>query len=631
MDFERDVEAVVHAMVERALVDGLTEVVEEEEEREVRRWRDAWEEKIQGEVVKVQRMEQRDRRMQQEKAAHAAVREQQRIADKEAAKRRAEAAQREREALDEAERARKAEDAARPDPAIVEVSQQFIPWLLEDVRRIAQVEDGGRDALRGITASALTQAQAHVDEARQVRRQREFDAYVQARYDGRPLPVPSQLSAVEDDALTQRLSLHALHGRRLRSPPAPSAEAEAQRRIRLREEELAREAKYQEDIVRVQNQYRARRDRRRVQLLRERRDLVERRKTMEPKELLGTLHARLGIDVQWQETEETKEPETPAAPVQETIVDALSAHTAAGVDGQAQVQESEVKESSSAVREEASRPVTAATGSTRPVSAVASRPMTSAATTVQAPPARGLLVMSVDVKGPSLLASVLPLDVITHVNGVLLTSLAHYRSLLSAALPGDLITLTLYRHLTSRTDSVSVEAASDEPSEYPAATLRQLRSNAGFKASDAELLTADDARKAVEAMGAKPGVTVGKRPGKGKEGVTVGKVAAGSGAERAGLREGDVVVRVGREVVSGVDEWKEMSNTWQAGEVLQLRVLRGEGEAAEEVTVAVEMGAATAPKKNSAEYVRSLRRLAGMKYARDDRRAGATRPPIAAT
>ena len=398
--------------------------------------------------------------------------------------------------------------------------------------------------------------------------------------------------------------MHALHSRPLHVETAPSAEVEAQRRIRLREEERQRQVKYLKDVIRVQGQFRARKARRRVKALRERRDLVERRKTMKPKKVLLTLHARLGMEVEWKADETATE--TAEEKADGVVVEVASAAPTSGSEGEAAP--------ASTAADVAGRP---SAGSVT-TAANPSRPMTAGA--AERSPA-GLLVTAVDAHGPALHASLIALDVITHFNTTPLTSLAHYHSLLSAALPGDLIALTVYRHITLRTDQLSVEAASDEPDEYPHTTIRDLRKEAGLKAAEVERMEGDEARAAVEAMGAKPGFVVGKRTGKGKEGggVVVGKVTAGSGAERAGLREGDLLMRVGRDAVAGVDEFKELSAAWQAGEVVVVKVRRGGegGEAAVEVKVAVEMGAGTAPKKNSMEFVRSLRRIAGLKYAKD--------------
>ena len=597
-DFERDVSAVVEVMVERAMVDGVREVVEEEEEREVTRWRAEWEHKLQGEVMHVQRMQQRDQRMHKEREERTLQREARRVAEADAARRRADAVRREREGREAEERARKAAEDAKPDPIAVEVSQLFLPWLLSDVQRRLAVDHSAQQALHSLVHAALAHEQARVVEDRRRRRQAEFDAYVDARYEGRAVPPPSVMSTVEDDAYARRVLLHALHGRPVREAAPPSAEAEAQRRIRLREEEVARKAKYLRDVVRVQSQWRARKARRRVRALRDRRDLVERRKTMQPRELLATLHARLGVEVAWMDKEESKQPD-PVIPAADVLV-LLSSDAAANTTTTG------------------SRPTTAAASAPSPstASTAASRPQTSA---VAEAPVRGVLVTAVDVRGPAVQASILPLDVLVHVGGEVVGSMERWEEMLGRVVPGDLVQVGVWRHVTGRVDVVVMEAASDEPEEWGVEVVRGLRREAGGMKVGEGWVGSEEARAAVEAAGGKPGFTVAKRTGKVKEGggVVVGKVSAGSGAERAGLREGDVVMRVGREEVKGVEEFKEMSGAWQAGEVVVLDVRRGEGEAAVDVKVRVEVGAATAPKRNSVEFIRSMRRLAGMKHAKD--------------
>ena len=207
-------------------------------------------------------------------------------------------------------------------------------------------------------------------------------------------------------------------------------------------------------------------------------------------------------------------------------------------------------------------------------------------------------------------------DIITQINKTPITSAADYTTLLTTLTPGDTITLTTYRPLSHRTDILTLEAHSAEPTDYPLPEIRRLRTEAKLKSPDTTPLTADTARAELEAMGSKVGFTAGKRAARGWGRCGGDEVVVGSGAERCGLREGDVVVRAGSVDVGTVDEFKELSGGWLAGDNVLMRVVRGEGEAAEEKKIWVEIGAGTLPKKNTTEYVRAVRRIAGMKVAK---------------
>ena len=606
-DFDRDVQCVVDAMAERALVDGLMECGEEEEEREVRRWRAEWEEKMAVEVDKLNAAIGAHTRKQTEKQKRIDLRAQRRQQIEQQTRERQLAAQAELAAAQAAEEQRRREEAARPDPVVVEVTTVFVPWLMSEVeRRTGEVEESKR-AVDGLLRSAVTAVDEQKRAAREERKQAEFDAYVSARCNNQPPPATSLATAAEEAQQLSYRFLQALNHQKPRAAHLASdaargvAEEEAQRRIRAREEDAGQRQKFQADVVRIQSLARARRDRRRVAQLRARRDLVESRKGMAPKELLKTLKAELGCGVtDWAapvvEEAEVKEAERPVT---------------------AQSGSAEVPTSDSAT---ASRPATAASASaasTAPSaapSAAPSRPTTAGGSVVR--PTAGVQVVSVALAGASIQSGLHAGDIVTHVNKTPVASAADYAAALRALTPGDALTLTAYRALSRRTEVLAVEAHSDEPDEYGVDEVRRLRKEAGMKALDTQPLTADSARAEVEAMGAKVGFTPAKRPGKDKPGVVVSKVAAGSNAERCGLRDGDVLVRAGSTDVATVDEFKELSGGWLAGDSVLMRVVRGEGDAAEELKIWLEIGAGTLPKKNTAEYVRAVRRIAGMKVAK---------------
>ena len=597
-DFDRDVQVVVDVMVERALVDGLMEVGDEEEEREVRRWRAEWEEKMAVEVNKVNSAISTHNRKQTEKQTRIDQRAQRRQLIQQQAQQRQLAAQAELEAAQAAELQRRREEEARPDPVVVEVVGVFVPWLLDEVGRRVEEVEGSRRALDGMLRSAVGVVDEQKRVAREEQKQVEFDAYVTARYNNQPLPSTSLATQADESNQQTYRFLQALNHQQPKPPhstptnPRATAEEEALRRIRVREEVIRVQQKFEADVVRIQSLTRARRDRRRVAKLRARRELVERRKSMQPKELLKSLKVDLGMTVANVAAAATTAPEVKEGEQKTAELPGVAV----------------VSATSSAA---SSRPTTASvtTPSTAP-----SRPTTAGGPVVR--PSAGVLVLSVELSGPTIQAGLQVGDVITQINKTPITSTADYNTLLSTLTPGDPLTLTTYRSLSQRTDVLTIEVYSDEPAEYTVDEVRRLRKEAGMKAVDTQPLTADTAKAEVEAMGNKVGFTPAKRPGKDKPGVLVSKVVAGSNAERCGLREGDVLIRAGSTDVTTVDEFKELSGGWLAGDNVLMRVVRGEGEAAEEVKVWVEIGAGTLSKKNTTEYVRAVRRIAGMKVAK---------------
>jgi serine protease Do len=68
------------------------------------------------------------------------------------------------------------------------------------------------------------------------------------------------------------------------------------------------------------------------------------------------------------------------------------------------------------------------------------------------------------------------------------------------------------------------------------------------------------------------------------EGIVVRTPRAGSNAERAGLRRGDVILAVEGEEVRSYQDMREKMGKHQPGESVKLRVRRGNGEP-EEVAI----------------------------------------------
>jgi hypothetical protein len=128
-------------------------------------------------------------------------------------------------------------------------------------------------------------------------------------------------------------------------------------------------------------------------------------------------------------------------------------------------------------------------------------------------------------------------------------------------------------------------------------------------------------------MAPKLGMTAAKRPKStlpnGQIGVVVGKLVAGGAADRAGLKDGDVIVKVGRTAIQSLDEWKEISATWLAGECVTFTLLDQSADPSiaqpaipvnSSLKRVFEVG--TTGKQNTLEWVRTLRSIAKLKYAK---------------
>lgn len=63
-------------------------------------------------------------------------------------------------------------------------------------------------------------------------------------------------------------------------------------------------------------------------------------------------------------------------------------------------------------------------------------------------------------------------------------------------------------------------------------------------------------------------------PGPGKSGVLVGGVRPGGAAERAGLRRGDLLVRIGRHDIHSIEDFMYVLNASKPGETAKVTILR---------------------------------------------------------
>jgi S1-C subfamily serine protease len=75
--------------------------------------------------------------------------------------------------------------------------------------------------------------------------------------------------------------------------------------------------------------------------------------------------------------------------------------------------------------------------------------------------------------------------------------------------------------------------------------------------------------------------------GQQRPGVRVTKVLAGSSAEQAGLRVGDVLLNADGRPIAGVEDFRATGAQWRAHQTVEFRLIRGGKAEANEVTVSV--------------------------------------------
>jgi serine protease Do len=180
---------------------------------------------------------------------------------------------------------------------------------------------------------------------------------------------------------------------------------------------------------------------------------------------------------------------------------------------------------------------------------------------VGAPDDRGVLVTDVHDNSPAAAAGVKRRDVIVAFDGKPVNDVSELPRLVAATPVGKSVPLTVLRdgqriELAVKVAEMAEERVAARPSPSPNAPVQR---KLGFTVRE---LTPDLARR----LGARPG-----------RGVVVSGVDAGSAAEEAGLREGDVIVEVNRQGVGSLKQFQTSLGRVKTGEAILLLVRRGDG------------------------------------------------------
>jgi serine protease Do len=152
----------------------------------------------------------------------------------------------------------------------------------------------------------------------------------------------------------------------------------------------------------------------------------------------------------------------------------------------------------------------------------------------------GALISDIAADGPAAKSGLQRGDVVTAVNGEAVSDSRRFRLKIGEIAPGTTVHLTILRN--GEELSLPVELGKLDDSDFAAAGQKS-ESQGSLRGLQLQELT--PAIK--QSLGLDPGV----------EGVVISSVSAASQAEEAGLRRGDVVQEVNRQLVTSVDQFKE--------------------------------------------------------------------------
>jgi serine protease Do len=171
---------------------------------------------------------------------------------------------------------------------------------------------------------------------------------------------------------------------------------------------------------------------------------------------------------------------------------------------------------------------------------------------------KGALVNEITPGGPAAKAGLERGDVITSFNDVSVKDATHLRSLVAESAPGTTVTLTILRDKRHRDVRVTLGEQPREVGEFPGKPFGPSREDHALTGVAVELLTREDLRQ-LNIEG----------------GVAVSGVEPESPADRAGLREGDVIQEINRKPVRSVNDYERLVRDLSPKQRVLLLVMRG--------------------------------------------------------
>ena len=177
-----------------------------------------------------------------------------------------------------------------------------------------------------------------------------------------------------------------------------------------------------------------------------------------------------------------------------------------------------------------------------------------------APDTRGALVAEVMEGSPAAKSELQRGDIITAYNGVAVNDPAHLRSLVADTTPGTGVTVTLLREKRTKDVRLTVQ---ELPKDIASSTRPEPSNGRGEHAL---------AGVTVESLSTREG-----RRSRSEDGVMVSEVRPDSPADRAGLKEGDILREINRKPVRTVQDFERLVNGLDPKARALLLITRGQG------------------------------------------------------
>ena len=201
------------------------------------------------------------------------------------------------------------------------------------------------------------------------------------------------------------------------------------------------------------------------------------------------------------------------------------------------------------------------------------------------PAERGVLLTEVEADSPAAKAGLKPNDVVTEYNGERMEGAAQFRRLVRETPAGRSVQLTVWRE--GRAQSISVQLGSFHDhfhGHVRAFTPRDFDFHFEMPEVDGRFLVSRTPTLGISAedLSGQFGSYFGAPDG---EGILVREVKAGTPAEKAGLKAGDVITKVDGERVHNVGELREKLREKREKKTVKLAVLRKGTEMSLDVAV----------------------------------------------
>jgi len=171
---------------------------------------------------------------------------------------------------------------------------------------------------------------------------------------------------------------------------------------------------------------------------------------------------------------------------------------------------------------------------------------------------KGALVSDVSPDGPAAKAGLERGDVITSFNNVSVKDSTHLRSLVTESEPGTTVSLTILRDKRHRDIKLTLSEQPKEAGQFPGKSSVPGRGDHALTGVAVEPLEREDLRQ-LNIEG----------------GVAVSGVEPESPADRAGLREGDVIREINRKLVRSVEEFERLVRGLSSKQGVLMLIMRG--------------------------------------------------------